>query len=113
MRQEQGKVTGTSAFVPRTFELGDAFQLDWSDEGSVEGGIYRRMQVAQLKLCASRTFWLLAYPTKGHEMLFDAHTRSFEAFGGVSRRGIYANMKTVVGKVKKGKGRVVNARFAA
>jgi hypothetical protein len=44
-------------------------------------------------------------------MLFDAHTRSFAALGGVARRGIYDNMKTAVDKVKKGKGRVVNARF--
>lgn len=45
-------------------------------------------------------------------MLFDAHTRSFVALGGVVRRGIYDNTKTAVDKVKKGKGRVVNARFA-
>ena len=51
-------------------------------------------------------------------MLFDAHTRSFTALGGVARRGIYDNMwtwgfaKTAVDKVKKGKGRTVNARFA-
>jgi hypothetical protein len=31
----------------------------------------------------------------------------------VARRGIYDNMKTAVDKVKKGKGRIVNARFAA
>jgi hypothetical protein len=45
-------------------------------------------------------------------MLFDAHTRSFAALGGVARRGIYDNMKTAVDKVLKGKGRTVNARFA-
>ena len=45
-------------------------------------------------------------------MLFDAHTRSFAALGGVARRGIYDNMKTAVDKVNKGKGRVVNQRFA-
>jgi hypothetical protein len=45
-------------------------------------------------------------------MLFDAHTRSFAALGGIPRRGIYDNMKTAVDKVNKGKGRVVNARFA-
>jgi len=112
-REEQGKVTATSAFVPLSFELGEAFQFDWSEEGLVVGGIYRRMQVAHLKLCASRAFWLVAYPTQGHEMLFDAHTRSFAALGGIPRRGIYDNMKTAVDKVKKGKGRVVNARFAA
>lgn len=32
--------------------------------------------------------------------------------GGIPRRGIYDNMKTAVDKVNKGKGRVVNARFA-
>ena len=68
--------------------------------------------MAHLKLCASRAFWVVAYPSQGHEMLFDAHTRSFAALGGIPRRGIYDNMKTAVDKVKKGKGRVVNARFA-
>ena len=100
------------AFVPLKFELGEAFQFDWSEEGLVIGGIYRRIQVSHLKLCASRAFWLIAYPSQGHEMLFDAHTRSFAALGGVPRRGIYDNMKTAVDRVNKGKGRVINARFA-
>ena len=100
------------AFVPLKFDLGEAFQFDWSEEGLVVGGLYRRMQVSHLKLCASRAFWLVAYPSQGHEMLFDAHTRSFTALGGIPRRGIYDNMKTAVDKVNKGKGRVVNARFA-
>jgi transposase len=99
------------AFVPLKFDLGEAFQFDWSEEGMVIGGIYHRMQVSHMKLCASRAFWLVAYPSQGHEMLFDAHTRSFSALGGVARRGIYDNMKTAVDKVKKGKGRIVNARF--
>ena len=59
------------AFVPLSFALGEAFQFDWSEEGLVVGGIYRRMQVSHLKLCASRAFWLVAYPSQGHEMLFD------------------------------------------
>jgi len=45
-------------------------------------------------------------------MLFDAHTRSFAAMGGIARCGIYDNMKTAVDKVKKGKGRIINKRFA-
>ena len=56
---------------------------------------------------------LVAYLGQGHEMLFDAHTRAFTALGGIPRRGIYDNMKTSVNQVKKGKGRIVNARFAA
>ena len=110
-RDHEGKAP--KAFVPLAFELGEAFQFDWSDEGMVVGGIFYKLQVAHLKLCASRAFWLVAYPSQGHEMLFDAHTRSFTALGGIPRRGIYDNMKTAVDKVKKGKGRVVNARFTA
>ena len=108
-RGREGKAP--HAFVPLTFEHGEAFQFDWSEEGLVIGGIYRRIQVSHMKLCASRAFWLVAYPSQGHEMLFDAHTRSFAALGGVPRRGIYDNMKTAVDKVNKGKGRIVNARF--
>jgi len=111
-RQGEGKGAAVKAFVPLSFDLGEAFQFDWSEEGLVVGGIYYRMQVAHMKLCASRAFWLVAYPSQGHEMLFDAHTRSFAALGGIARRGIYDNMKTAVDKVTKGKGRVVNARFA-
>ncbi|MFP3588835.1 IS21 family transposase, partial [Paraburkholderia sp. SIMBA_055] len=65
------------------------------------------------KLAASRAFWLVAYPTQTHEMLFDAHARAFVALGGVPRRGIYDNMKTAVDKVGPGKERAINARFHA
>ncbi len=110
-RLGEGQADASRGFVPLSFELGEAFQFDWSEEGLVIGGIYRKIQLAHMKLCASRAFWLVAYPSQGHEMLFDAHTRGFAALG-VARRGIYDNMKTAVDKVNKGKGRKVNARFA-
>ena len=111
-RQGEGEAALVNAFVPLAFELGEAFQFDWSEEGLVMGGIYYRLQVSHLKLCASRAFWLVADLSQGHEMLVDAPTRRFAALGGIPRRGIYDNMKTAVDKVKKGKGRTVNERFA-
>jgi transposase len=102
-----------SAFVPLKFALGEAFQFDWSEESLLIGGIHRKVLLAHLKLCASRAFALMAYPTQSHEMLFDAHTRAFQMLGGVPARGIYDNMKTAVDKVLPGKTRVVNARFHA
>ena len=76
-----------NAFVPLTFELGEAFQFDWSEEGLVVGGIYYRATgLAHEAVRQSRAFWLVAYPSQGHEMLFDAHTRSFAALGGIARR---------------------------
>lgn len=102
-----------TAYVPLKFTLGEAFQFDWSEEWLVIGGIHRKVLAAHTKLCASRAFMLSGYPSQSHEMLFDAHTRAFSAFGGVPKRGIYDNMKTAVDKVSKGNGRVVNTRFFA
>ena len=111
--REDGGQRLAKAYVPLRFELGEAFQFDWSEERLVIGGVWRKILAAHLKLCASRAFVLQAYPTQSHEMLFDAHTRSFIALGGIPRRGIYDNMKTAVDKVNKGKGRTINTRFAA
>jgi transposase len=111
--REHTVITGKSAFVPLKFQLGEAFQFDWSEEWLVIGGIHRKILAAHTKLCASRAFLLSGYPTQSHEMLFDAHTRAFTALGGVPRRGIYDNMKTAVDKVSRGNSRVVNTRFFA
>ncbi len=40
--------------MPLKFEMGEAFQLNWCEEGLVVGGIYHRIQVSHMKLCASR-----------------------------------------------------------
>jgi transcriptional regulator with XRE-family HTH domain len=69
-RADQGAVTARSAFVPLSFAWGEAFQFDWSEEGLVIGGLWRKVQLAHMKLCASRAFWLAGYPSLGHEMLF-------------------------------------------
>ena len=52
----EGQGVFRKAFVPLSFERGEAFQFDWSEEGSVVGGSYHRMQVSHMKLCAGRAF---------------------------------------------------------
>ncbi|NEX60952.1 IS21 family transposase [Noviherbaspirillum galbum] len=113
LRQELNDAPNRKAFVPLAFAHGDAFQFDWSCEYVFIGGLRRRLEVAHCKLASSRAFWLVAYYTQSLEMLFDAHTRSFAAFGGIPRRGVYDNMKTAVDRVHKGKEHTVNARFDA
>ena len=108
-----GGTAVSKAYVPLHFELGEAFQFDWSEEHLVIGGVWRKILASHLKFCASRAFVVQAYPTQGHEMLFAAHISAFAALGGIPRRGIYDNMKTAVDNVKKGKARIVNSRFAA
>lgn len=112
-RASEGLAAAKGAFIPLKFAHGEAFQFDWSTEYTFIGGLRRRVELAHTKLCASRAFWLVAYPGQGHEMLFDAHARAFGAFGGVPQRGIYDNMKTAVDQVLAGKKRKINSRFEA
>src|SRR5690606_8109011 len=81
-REEEIAAPKRKAFVPLQFALGEAFQFDWSCEYAVIGGLRKRLEVAHIKLAASRAFWLVAYLTQSHEMLFDAHAQGIAAFGG-------------------------------
>ncbi len=99
------------AYVPLTFDPGEAYQFDWSHEYAVIAGTTIRVKAAHLRLCHSRLFLVQIFPREGQEMVFEAHERSFRFFGGVCRRGIYDNMKTAVQTVFVGKERVFNERF--
>ena len=112
-QQEVARTAGRGTFVPLLFAPGEAFQFDWSEDWAVVAGERTKFQVAQFKLSHSRAFFLRAYPLQTHEMLFDAHAHAFAVLGGVPRRGIYDNMKTAVDRVRVGKARDVNVRFAA
>ena len=112
-QQEHARSLGRGTFVPLTFGVGEAFQFDWSEDWAQLGSERVKLQVAQFKLCHSRAFVVRAYPLQTHEMLFDAHNHAFAVLGGVPRRGIYDNMKTAVDRVRSGKAREVNVRFAA
>lgn len=99
------------AFVPLSFAPGDAYQFDFSHEDVEIAGKPMRVKVAHLRLCFSRRFYIRAYPRETQEMVFDAHARAFAALGGVTRRGLYDNMKTAVDAILVGKERRFNSRF--
>ena len=103
---------GAQVFIPLVFDPAEAFQFDWSHEDVKMAGMPMRVKVAHVRLCYSRLFLVVAYPRETQEMVFDAHMRGFEFFGGVCRRGIYDNMKTAVNKILKGKERSFNNRFS-
>lgn len=109
-RNEQGK-SPAKAFIPLEYDPGDAFQFDWSYEQVELGGMPTEVKIAQFRLCHSRKLFCIAYTRETLEMVLDAHSRAFEFFGGVCKRGIYDNLKTVVTKVLMGKDRVFNRRF--
>jgi len=100
-----------TAYIPQTFDPGEAFQFDWSYEQVELGGVVVTVKVAHFRLCYSRMPLCIAYARESLEMVLDAHTQAFEFFGGSCRKGIYDNLKTVVTKVLMGKDRTFNRRF--
>src|SRR3974377_2386207 len=108
--QERGAST-TSAYVPLSFEPGEAYQFDWSHEVVLLSGVTVIVKAAHVRLCHSRMLFVRAYPRETQEMVFDAPHRAFALFKGGCRRGIYDNMKTAVETVFVGKDRQYNRRF--
>ena len=108
---EEANAARPTAFIPLLFPAGDAFQFDWSHEQIELARTLTTVKVAHIRLCHSRMFLAIAYPRESHEMLFDAHARAHDFFGGLCQRGIYDNMRTAVTRVKRGKERDFNSRF--
>ena len=109
--RQDNRRSQAQVFIPLAFEAGEAFQFDWSHESVQMDGLPVKVKVAHMRLCHSRLFLTVAYPRETQEMVFDAHMRAFEFFGGVCRRGIYDNLKAVVNKILAGKERNFNSRF--
>ena len=102
---------GGRVFIPLVFAPGEAYQFDWSYETVELGGQVQSVKVAHLRLAHSRVFLAVAYLREAQEMVFDAHWRAFQMWGGVPRRGIYDNLKTAVDLIFVGKERQYNRRF--
>jgi len=109
-RRRQSEATA-AAFVPLSFEPGEAYQFDWSHEVVLIDGVTVIVKVAHVRLCHSRMMFVRAYPRESQEMVFDAHDRAFAFFKGACTRGIYDNMKTAVDALFVGKKRTYNRRF--
>lgn len=100
-----------AAYVPLSFDPGEAYQFDWSHEVVLIDGVTTTVKVAHVRLCHSRMAFVRAYPRETQEMVFDAHDRAFAFFGGAGARGIYDNMKTAVDTIFTGRDRAYNRRF--
>ncbi|MCD2452038.1 MAG: IS21 family transposase [Methylicorpusculum sp.] len=101
------------AFVPLAFPAGETCQFDWSQETVELGGVVQTIKVAHFRLAYSRQMFIVAYPRETQEMVLDAHNQAFAFFGGVPKRMVYDNLKTVVDAIFVGKERRFNRRFLA
>jgi len=110
--REDHKRLAAPVFIPLSFGPGEAFQFDWSEDHAELDGVRVKVNLAHIRLCHSRMFLVQAYPRQSQEMLFDAHRRGFDFFGGVCCQGIYDNPKTMVSQIRRGKKRVSHPRFS-
>ena len=88
--------TAARSYIPLHFKAGDALQFDWSEEHVVLGGVEPKIKVAHFRLCHSRKSFIVAYPGEPQEMVLDAFVRAWRFTGGVPRRVIIDNPKTMV-----------------
>jgi transposase len=101
------------AFIPLAFPPGETCPFDWSHETVELGGVVQTIKVAHFRLTYSRQMFVMAYPRETQEMVLDAHSQAFTYFGGVPKRMVYDNLKTVVDAIFVGKERRFNRRFMA
>jgi len=112
-KKQSSSPTIKQAFVPLAFPPGETCQFDWSHETAEIGGIEQPLKVAHFRLTYSRQMFVVAYPRETQEMVLDAHNQAFAFFGGVPKRMVYDNLKTVVDAIFVGKERRFNRRFLA
>ena len=111
VKQWRKKPTHKEAYIPLSFASGDSYQFDWSEEEVELGGVVQRIKLAHFRLSYSRMPFIIAFPRETQEMVFAAHDAAFDYWGGVTKRGIYDNLKTCVDAVLVGKERRFNPRF--
>ena len=84
------------AFVPLSFDPGEAIQVDWGEAIIYLKGQRTKVHLFCGRLCFSAMPFVMAFPHERLEALMEGHIEMFEFFGGVSRRLIYDNMRTAV-----------------
>jgi transposase len=100
--------------VWRRFETppGEECQYDWSPYRVPICGTLRVVHAFAATLGFSRKTHVRFYPDEREATLLEAHVHAFEDFGGVTRRGVYDRMATVVlGTIGKDRKPLWHPRF--
>lgn len=84
------------AFVPLTFEPGEAMQVDWGDMKAWINGVNTSVSVFVTILPYSYGLYASVFPDKTNACFLAGHVRAFEFFGGVPQRCIYDNLRSAV-----------------
>ncbi len=89
-REERARVPA-HAYVPMSFAPEEVYRFDWSQETITLQGLPLTVKAAHMKLSHSRIPFVRVYFRETQELVFDAHNKAFQFYGGVCRRSIYDN----------------------
>ena len=89
--------TKQEAFLRLTTLAGEQAQADWAHFGQVRvGSGLRKLSCFVITLSYSRALWVEFFYDQSVENLLRGHVHAFEDWGGVPRKILYDNMKSVV-----------------
>ncbi len=87
----------TEAFLRRTTLAGEEAQVDWAHFGKLRVGRATRPLLAFVMVLGfSRALFVRFFHDLTTSSFIEGHVRAFESFGGVARRLLYDNLKSVV-----------------
>ncbi len=84
------------AFVPLSFEPGEAMQVDWEDAKAWMGGVNTPVSVFLTILPYSNAPYASVFPDKQNTSFLTGHVKAFEFYSGTPRRCIYDNLRSAV-----------------
>jgi len=99
--------------VPQLHLPGEEAEVDFCDVWVRIAGQTTQCHLFTLRLSFSGKAVHRVFVSEAQEAFMEGHVEAFRVLGGVPRRGIFDNMKTAVDRIRTGKARQVNARFAA
>jgi len=84
------------AFVPLSFEPGEAMQVDWGDMKAWIDGVNTPVSAFVTILPYSYGMHSSVFPDKQNAAFFTGHVKAFEFYCGVPKRCIYDNLRSAV-----------------
>ncbi|MBN2295622.1 MAG: IS21 family transposase [Pirellulales bacterium] len=109
--REGRNASGKEVFAPLEFRPGEESQVDWGEAWIIQNGRRRKVPLFCMKCCYSKRVFVRAYDRANQESFLDGHVRAFEAFGGLTKRIAYDNLKSAVIQVGRGRHRQLNQKF--
>jgi transposase len=88
--------TAPKAFVPLSFDPGEAVQIDWGEATIYLQGRKMKIQLFCMRQCSSADMFVKAFMRPNEESFLEGNRSGFEHFHGVPDRVIFDNAKVAV-----------------